>query len=260
MRLTRPQVIISCFKPSPAPSTSTIPSNTAPTHLARSIAFDLYVARGSLLLDMISHTLVALHLSSSSLVFAGITSISALASGTTPALQSLAISILQRSSQGNPEIGALFSGLSTLTALGQAIVAVSPTLLHLCRVLTATCSRCGLQPLIFGFVYSGTVARFPEAVFALAAALVFMAFVATFFVRPEPRRIRKGKAPVAVAAGRRRVLVADFERGRSRVVKHIGDRVRTQARLHVPARDDISTWDSETTASCSCPGPSDDVV
>ncbi|KAI9440077.1 hypothetical protein H4582DRAFT_1944898 [Lactarius indigo] len=138
------------------------PSNTAPTHLAHSIAFDLYVARGSLLLDMISHTLVALHLSSSSLVFAGITSISALASGTTPALQSLAICILQRSSQGNSEIGALFSGLSTLAALGQAILA----------------------PLIFGFVYSGTVARFPEAVFALAAALVLVAFTATFFVRP----------------------------------------------------------------------------
>ncbi|KAH9034417.1 major facilitator superfamily domain-containing protein [Lactarius hengduanensis] len=231
--------IISCFKPSPpAPSTSTISSNTAPTHLARSIAFDLYVARGSLLLDMISHTLVALHLSSSSLVFAGITSISALASGTTPALQSLAICILQRSSQGNPDFGALFSGLSTLAALGQAILA----------------------PLIFGFVYSGTVARFPEAVFALAAALVLVAFTATFFVRPEHRRVRKGKAPVAVAVGRRRVLVADFERGRSRVVKHIGDRGRTQTRSHVAARDDISARGSETTPSCSCPGSSDDVV
>ena len=125
--LTWPQVIISCFKPSSkAPGTSTLPPNTAPTHLAHSIAFDLYVARGSLLLDMISDTLIALHLSPSPLVFTGVSSISALASGTTPALHSLAICILQRSSQGNPDIGALFSGMSTLSALGQAILAVSP--------------------------------------------------------------------------------------------------------------------------------------
>lgn len=116
-----------------------------------------------------------------------------------------------------------------------------------------------MQPLIFGFVYSSTVADFPQAVFALAAAFVLVAFTATFFVRPEPHRAKKGKVPVAVVPGRRRVLVADFERGRSRVVKHIGDRVRTQARLHVPARDDTSAGGSEITASCSC-GPSDDVV
>lgn len=116
-----------------------------------------------------------------------------------------------------------------------------------------------MQPLIFGFVYSSTVARFPQAVFALAAALVLVAFTATFFVRLEPHRAKKGKAPVAVAPGRRRVLVADLERGRSRVVKHIGDRVHTQARLHVPDRDETSVGGSEITASCSC-GPNDDVV
>lgn len=114
--------------------------------------------------------------------------------------------------------------------------------------------------MIFGFVYSSTVARFPQAVFALAAALVLVAFAATFFVRPDPQRVSKGKARVAVAAGRRRVLVTEFERGRSRVVKHIGDRVRKQARLHVSARDDSSVGVSETTTSCSCPGLSDDVV
>lgn len=78
---------------------------------------------------MLSEALIALHLSPSPLVFAGLGSISALASGTTPALHSLAICILQRSSQGNPDIGALFSGMSTLAALGQAILAVSPLFL-----------------------------------------------------------------------------------------------------------------------------------
>ena len=90
---------------------------------------------------------------------------------------------------------------------------------------------------------------------------MLVAFTATFFVRPEPQRVKKGKAPVVVTTGRRRVLVPEFERGRSRVVKHIGDRGRTQTRLHVPARDEISAESGEITPSCSCPGPSyEDVV
>ena len=129
LRANTPPVIISYFKPSSrAPSASTLPSDTAPAHLARSITFDLCVARVSLLLDMLAEVLIALHLSPSPFVFAGLSSISALSSGTTPALHSLAICILQRSSQGNPDIGALFSGMSTLAALGQAILAVSPTI------------------------------------------------------------------------------------------------------------------------------------
>jgi hypothetical protein len=71
-----------------------------------------------------SHSLVALHVSSSPLIFAAVTSVSAFAAGANPALQSLAICILQRSRPDNPEIGALFGGLSMLTALGQ-ILAVS---------------------------------------------------------------------------------------------------------------------------------------
>ncbi len=49
---------------------------------------------------------------------------------------------------------------------------------------------------MFGVVYSTTVARFPEAVFALAAALVLVAFGTTFFIRTETPHVRKGKAPV----------------------------------------------------------------
>jgi hypothetical protein len=101
-----------------------VPTSFARVHLKRSITFDLCVVRGSLFLDILSHSLVALHLSSSPLTFAGVTSISALAAGGVPALQSLAICILQRSQQGSAEIGALFGGLSMLTALGQ-IFAVS---------------------------------------------------------------------------------------------------------------------------------------
>ncbi|KAH9972761.1 major facilitator superfamily domain-containing protein [Lactifluus volemus] len=234
--------LISTFKPSSAPTTPVPVPPSAPTanHLARSITFDVCVARVSLLLDITSHSLVALHLSSSPLIFTGITSISALASGTFPALESLAICILQRSRQANPELGALFGGLGTLTALGQTILA----------------------PVIFGIFYSTTVAYFPEAVFVLAAALVFVALSATFLIRTEPPRRWKGKAPAVAVATRRRVRAAERDRGRSRVVKHIGDRTRKPARPLVPTPDSVSAAASQSTASCSSSslGSSDDLV
>jgi hypothetical protein len=160
-----------------------LPSSLARAHLARSITTDLGVVRGSLL-DIVSHSLVALHVSSSPLVFTGITSISALAAGSTPALQSLAICLLQRSQKGSPETGALFGGLSMLTALGQILGVRNPiSLLSKICFDDSSCALClffeNLQPVMFGIVYSTTVACFPEAVFALAAALVLVAFGST---------------------------------------------------------------------------------
>ncbi|KAI0259888.1 major facilitator superfamily domain-containing protein [Gloeopeniophorella convolvens] len=215
--------IIATFKPAPPPSASSTPaspSSPPPAMLARSISFDLLVARGSFILDIISHSLVAMHLSSSALAFTGATSLASLSSGALPAIHSLAICILQRSRQGSTELGALFGGLSMLTALGQTI----------------------LGPLMFGIVYSNTVARFPEAIFALAGALVFIALLATFLVRAEPPRGRKGKAPASAVPYRREPL-PERERGRSRIVKHVGDR----ARIAPP----ISASTSESSASTS---------
>jgi len=193
----------------------------------------------SLLLDITSHSLVAFHLSSSPLIFTGVTSISSLATGTHPALQSLAICILQRSRQGSPDIGALFGGLGMLTAFGQI-----------------------LAPLIFGTVYSTTVARFPEAVFGLAAALVLVALGATFLIRTEtlPTGNLKGKAPAATAVARRRVLVAERERGRSRAIKHIGDRFRKPARTSASVPDHVGAGTSETTACSTSAVQSDEAV
>ncbi|KAF8490146.1 MFS general substrate transporter [Russula emetica] len=213
--------VISTFNPSsrvPSTSLAQLPSSLARAHLARSITSDLAVVRGSIFLDIVSHTLVALHVSSSPLVFTGVTSISALAGGSTPALQSLAICILQRSQQGNPEIGALLGGLSMLTALGQ-ILGVCPifhyppsNMFWQSYALSLNC-----QPVMFGIVYSTTVARFPEAVFALAATLVLMAFGTTSFIRTELPHVRKGKAPAE--APRRPVLIPERERGRSRTYR-----------------------------------------
>jgi hypothetical protein len=119
-----------------------------------------------------------------------------------------------------------------------------------------------MQPVIFGIFYSTTVAYFPEAVFVLAAALVFVALSATFLIRTEPPRRWKGKAPAVAVATRRRVRAAERERGRSRVVKHIGDRTRKPARPLVPTPDSVSAAASQSTASCSSSslGSSDDLV
>jgi len=117
-----------------------------------------------------------------------------------------------------------------------------------------------LQPLIFGTVYSTTVARFPEAVFGLAAALVLVALGATFLIRTETRHNLKGKAPAATAVARRRVLVAERERGRSRAIKHIGDRFRKPARTSAPVPNHVGAGTNETAACSTSAVQSDEAV
>jgi hypothetical protein len=111
---------------------------------------------------------------------------------------------------------------------------------------------------VFGVVYSTTVARFPEAVFALAAALVLVALGTTFLVRTEPPHVWKGKAPAAAA--RPRVVMPERERGRSRTIKHIGDRLHKPQRACVPSPNIVSLGASASTASSSRVGPSGEAV
>jgi hypothetical protein len=112
-----------------------------------------------------------------------------------------------------------------------------------------------MQPVMFGIVYSTTVARFPEAVFALAAALVFVAFGITYFIRTEPPpQVRKGKAPAAAAprCPRRPVLlIPEWERGRSRTVKHIGDRPRKPPLANTATANNVSVGPSASTTASS---------
>ncbi|KAI0297311.1 hypothetical protein B0F90DRAFT_1819482 [Multifurca ochricompacta] len=158
-----PAVLLSTFKPSSSPpsaSGSAPPSSPTSGDLARSVTFDRSIARGSLLIDIVSHTPVALHISSSPLVFSGVTSISALASGVILTLQNLRLE----------------------------------------HALCINFLRLRSQLLLFGFVYSSILARFPEAVSVLAAVLVFIALSVTFVIRSEPPRGWMGKAPVVPIA------------------------------------------------------------
>ena len=67
------------------------------------------------------------------------------------------------------------------------------------------------QPIIFGIVYGDTVASFPKAIFALAAAIVATALLATALLRPDTML-----RPPRAARAR-----ADPPRGRSRKSKDI---------------------------------------
>ncbi|KAH7915656.1 major facilitator superfamily-domain-containing protein, partial [Hygrophoropsis aurantiaca] len=193
--------ILTMFKPvraaiAGAASTPTEPtSKPKPTksHLLAEIRFDLRVIRCSMVLDMLSHTLVVLApLPSrspsatwwSQFMFVGATSLACVGAGVMPAVQSLALCTLQgrgiamkeaaRSTheqyplidgeireaardmeESEPELepGKLFGALAVLQAVGQTI----------------------LGPMVFGLIYSSTVASMPKAIFATAGGLVLVA-------------------------------------------------------------------------------------
>lgn len=70
-----------------------------------------------------------------------------------------------------------------------------------------------LQPLIFGVVYSSTVATFPKAIFATAAGITLVALALLCLLRPDVALRMKQQ---------RRAHREEVERGRSRVSKDLG--------------------------------------
>jgi len=229
--------VISRFKPkSNLPKTQSVPGVKAakpkPTkaHLAREIKFDIRLARISLCIDIVANTAIVLapapsldehaqfgisstdsQFQSSQALFVVASWIASWGAGLIPAIHSLALCLIQARALlevGGGEdavapasldasTGKLFGALAVLQAIGQMI----------------------LGPLLFGLIYSGTVATFPKAVFVTAMGILFVALFATMFVR-SPLADAKGKSPV-----RRQVAHRDAEeeeeRGRSRVSKDL---------------------------------------
>ena len=96
----------------------------APTALAKEMRFDLSLIRGSLLIDLLSHSLVALSPAhASQALFVGATSLSSFGAGLVPATNSLALCIMQ--ARGEDDTGKLFGAFSVLQAIGQMILGVS---------------------------------------------------------------------------------------------------------------------------------------
>ncbi|KAF9223663.1 hypothetical protein BS17DRAFT_781014 [Gyrodon lividus] len=191
--------LLSTFKPIRTAVSSAVLAPAIPkakltkSHLFYDIHFDLLVARCSMLVDFCSHSLVVLcPLPSndpssawwSQPMFVGATSLACAGAGMMPVVQSLALCILQGrrlaekeeaarlrgSTEGatgqedaQPESGKLFSAFAVLQAAGQTI----------------------LGPMVFGVIYSSTVASSPKTIFATAAALVLLSLTLTLFVRPD---------------------------------------------------------------------------
>lgn len=232
------------FKPVRAAVSSTnAPANpAAPTskpkptksHLFNEMRFDLRVVRYSMLMDFLSHALVVIaplpsrDASSvwwSQFMFVGATSLSCVGAGVMPGMQSLALCTLQgralatkegavRTGEAQEhdndvelEPGKLFGALAVLQAVGQTI----------------------LGPMIFGVIYSSTVASFPKAIFATASGLVLLSIAFTLLVRPDVslsvmkrKKVQaKGKTVVRPHGVKPKRRYQEQARGRSRVSKDL---------------------------------------
>ncbi|KAJ7274353.1 major facilitator superfamily domain-containing protein [Mycena haematopus] len=224
--------IISVFKPkvkppkghAVAPNKAAKPKPTK-SHIAQEIKFDLGLSRLSLCIDIVANLAIVFapspayrmhsqatngldsEFQNSQALFVLASWVQCMGAGAVPAIQSLALCIIQARSllaadAGQPGSGVdagtgpLFGALAVLQAGGQMV----------------------LGPLLFGLVYSGTVANFPKTVFVSAIAILFVALTAIMLVR-SPLSEVKGKS--AVRRRRRINSLEEEQRGRSRVSKDL---------------------------------------
>lgn len=125
----------SVSKPS-APAAGKKPKPTL-GQLAKEINFDLVLLRCSFFIECLSHTLVALMpASSGSGLFVVFTTLSCLGTGVLPAVNSLALCILQIQGdvmgsagmqQDSGDVGRLFGALASIQSVGQMILGVRPS-------------------------------------------------------------------------------------------------------------------------------------
>ncbi|KAJ6531834.1 major facilitator superfamily domain-containing protein [Mycena capillaripes] len=225
--------IISAFKPKskvpkgPAGTNKAAKPKPTKAHIAREIKFDLGLSRLSLCIDIVANLSIVfapapmykMHLQAindldstlavssefqnSQALFVVASWMQCLGAGVVPAMQSLALCIIQarsllaadagQAAKVDAATGTLFGALAVLQAGGQMV----------------------LGPLLFGLVYSGTVATFPKTIFVTAIAILFASLTAIMLVR-SPLSEVNGKSAV-----RRRRLINSLEeeqRGRSRNV------------------------------------------
>ncbi|KAJ6612128.1 major facilitator superfamily domain-containing protein [Mycena sp. CBHHK59/15] len=234
-------LVISTFKPkselpkvNSADGTKAVKPKPTKAHLAQEIKFDLRLARISLLIDIVANLSIVLapapsvrmhsqffvdpkspaktssEFRNSQALFVVASWIACWGAGLVPAVQSLALCIVQarallEADAAPPTEGAvavvdagagrLFGALAVLQATGQMI----------------------LGPLLFGLVYSGTVATFPKAVFVTAIGILFVALTATLLVRSPLAEARRKSG----SRRRFRTVEEEEERGRSRVSKDL---------------------------------------
>ncbi|KAI1783876.1 hypothetical protein LXA43DRAFT_902684 [Ganoderma leucocontextum] len=196
--------MIATFKPAkpvPVPG-HPVTSAAANAALADAMRFDKALIGGSLFFDLLSHSLVSLSPTdygpySGQALFVGATTLSGFGAGLIPAINSLALCVMQ--SRGETDTGKMFGAFSLLQAIGQTIIG----------------------PVMFGIIYSKTVATYPKAIFVVAGSIVLASIIVLLLLRPDalvrPRRQGKGVA-ASLSALEARV---ESPRGRSRRSKDL---------------------------------------
>lgn len=161
--------------------------------LTQEIRFDLLLTRLSFLIDIISHTSVTFlpnpalqPTSKEQISFVAATSLSSLSAGVMPAIQSLALCILQ-------------SRALAVTEAGGVVENVGPGKLFGALAVLQVAGSMIIGPILFGVIYSSTVANFPDAIFATAAAFCLMSLVFVLLIRPAAASGGKGKGRVSSA-------------------------------------------------------------
>jgi len=139
---------------SPTPSDATIP---VPVRQSNALAFDLGLARASLIVDIVSYSF--LPFATNPLLFTAFSMLGCFGAGLSPALQSVAMGLY--SQQGGKESGKLFGAMSVVQAISSSIIG----------------------PTLFGFVYVKTVRTAPATIFFVSSAALATAFVFLLFVR-----------------------------------------------------------------------------
>ncbi|KAF8344284.1 major facilitator superfamily domain-containing protein [Cantharellus anzutake] len=132
-------------------------------HHHHNVAFDLRIAKGSLLVDMIAYFLTSLALESRT--FSVATLLSSFGAGYAPAAQSLALSLMSGGggggSGGGGDAGKLFGAFAVINSLSSQIAG----------------------PAMYGATYILTVSWFPQGILWLSFLISFVAFLSFSFIR-----------------------------------------------------------------------------
>ncbi|EJD02479.1 MFS general substrate transporter [Fomitiporia mediterranea MF3/22] len=146
------------------------PSTQSQTQARKTPAFDLAIAQGSLVLEVVCYALVPVIFSFGAIPFIILTILASCGSGFGPAIQALAVDLY--SARGGTETGRLFGVLSVVQSISSQI----------------------LGPTIYGLVYTKIVGVYPEGIFFVSVAAVAIAVTFLLFVElPGKKESQRGE-------------------------------------------------------------------
>ncbi|CAA7267114.1 unnamed protein product [Cyclocybe aegerita] len=176
-------IVLSYLKPK---STTAPGQSPNARDISAELNFDRYLASLSLFVDGLADSLVAITASRSQTVFYTLSCLSSFTSGGNPALHSLGAVCLHACGRGS-EVGALFGALGVLSAIGHII-----------------------SPTVYAVTYGRSVANYPEAIFALAACILFSVVLFLSRVSPAAEDIALALTPRIGEERRTRSIAQDY--------------------------------------------------